>query len=211
MMLTLQQIQERAYATAKSKGWHDRPLREPVPTPTGDEKTICPIVHHDRVLAKHALMHTELSEAHECILSGEFDLYEGSGDYKPEGMTVEIADFIIRVGDTTQALGLTLADVPDDWLTKAKGMRPAAEISETAGARQRTLALLWLADVRRHVDEATEAARVDAWSEYTEKLAHAVMYAASIVVGFGGDLGAAIEAKMTYNETRPHRHGGKRA
>ena len=71
--------------------------------------------------------------------------------------------------------------------------------------------MLWLGQVRRHVDRASEAARIDDWRAYVEHLHVAVVYAASIVAGFGHDLNAAIEAKMAYNSTRPHRHGGKRA
>jgi hypothetical protein len=219
MTITLQQIQERAYATAKAKGWHEHPLREqvhtlgvPVPGFNHGNLHVGPpyIIHHDRVLAKHALMHTELTEAHECIENDEWEMYAGD-DGKIEGLSVEIADCIIRICDTTAALGLFLSN-RSDWLTIAKGARPSVELQAADNEHaMRVTAILWLGHTRRYIDQATEAARVDSWDEYTERLTQAVIYAASIVAGFGLNLVAAIEAKMDYNETRPHRHGGKRA
>lgn len=261
MTSTLQQIQERAYATAKSKGWHDKPLTRlwAVGAAYGDTRFGAPVhvvesgehrgmyclaqasgvsviavhgklfgaavqggdnrravelreVMHDRVLRMHALMHTELTEAHDEIANGSNELYFGEGG-KPEGLPAEVADFIIRVCDTTAALGLVLDERGDKtWWAKAKGTRPAWEIHRESGRQaQRIAATLWLVKVRVFVDLATEAARVDAWEAYTENLTLAVLYAASIVAGYGHDLPAAIEAKMSYNETRTHRHGGKQA
>lgn len=206
MTITLKQIQERAYTTAKSKGWHDKPLRQVYPQRES--------IDHDRVLRMHALMHSELTEAHDEIANGRDGLYWGNGG-KPEGLPAEIADFVIRVCDTTAALGLVLRPraqtVVYCWWSEAKRMFASQEIPQSpCGARQdRTLYCLGLA--RAYVDRATEAVRVDDWEAYAECLTLAVLYAASIAAGYGQDLPAVIEAKMTYNETRPYRHGGKQA
>lgn len=208
MPMTLAQIQERAYATAKAKGWHDNPLRgykslEPVELKQD-------IVHHDRVLRAQALIHTELTEMHDAIEDSEYALYIEDG--KPEGLPAEAADVVIRICDVAQALGLTLDDDRSGkhWLERANGARPAAEIRRSHDMAD-VHAVLWLGKVRLFVDRASEAVRIDAWAEYAENLNLAVLYTASIVAGFGQDLNAALEAKMAYNETRSHRHGGKQA
>lgn len=197
-MLTLAEIQTEAYAIACSKGWHDKPLRSVV-------------VNHDAVLRAQALMHTELTDAHDALDEGQDALY--FDDAKPEGLPAEIADLVIRVCDVTKALGLTLPEQPHaHWLERVKGMRPAWEIQRQPSTYTRDqCAVLWLSDVRRYIDNASEAARVDDWARYTDSIVAAALYAASIVAGYGHDLHAAIEAKMAYNKTRPHRHGNKQA
>lgn len=255
-MLTLQQIQVEAYATACAKGWHAaKPMRTSVigytigdPAPkspvfvltegphvgafcgsatehgvaascpsmlfghsTGKTSCVVYSVEHDAVLRSHALMHTELTEAHDALDEGHHALYYAGT--KPEGLPAEIADFVIRVCDTTKALDLDFPHAANQhWLTRAAATRAAHEVSQQARLHDaERSAVLWLGQVRRHVDRASEAARIDDWRAYVEHLHVAVIYAASIVAGFGHDLNAAIEAKMAYNKTRPHRHGGKRA
>jgi hypothetical protein len=60
-------------------------------------------------LARIALMHSELSEAVDCVINGDYEQTGGRGqtllgvlcdDYtKPEGMVVELADVVIRILD----------------------------------------------------------------------------------------------------------------
>lgn len=192
-MLTIAEIQTEAFATATEKGWHERPLRE----------LLSNVIIHDRVLAKHALMHTELTEAQDCIDADDLAMHVE--DSKPEGFAVEMVDLIIRVCDTTAALGLTL----DVDFAQAAFARPAIEIR--LSSENYTAALLWIGRVRCFIDEATEAARMNAWDDYAQRLNRAVLYTASIVAGLGCDLEAALTAKLAYNKTRPHRHGGKQA
>jgi hypothetical protein len=225
-MLTIHEMQTQAYATATSKGWHDRPMREPGIVGTFDDARDGFIVHHDRVLRSHALMHTELTETQEALEEGRlamhFDTDEDADPTKPEGFVVEIADLCIRIGDTAQALdvSLRLRDIVEKhqpnatWLQSAEGMRPAHEIRQQQGCNQASRDLcvvLWLSKTRMLLDKASEAARVDAWEEYANQLTCVLLHAASICAGLGLDLNAAIEAKMAYNKTRPHRHGGKQA
>jgi NTP pyrophosphatase (non-canonical NTP hydrolase) len=58
------------------------------------------------ILAKLALVHSEVSEAVECARCGLLEWYEEDG--KPEGMVVELADAVIRIADLCEALGLDL-------------------------------------------------------------------------------------------------------
>jgi len=67
--------------------------------------------------------------------------------------------------------------------------------------------------------EAMEALRVDpkpseaipGFSAVEEELADAVIRILDFAGGRGLDLEGALEAKMRFNESRPYRHGGKRA
>jgi hypothetical protein len=221
-MLTIQQIQEEAYATALEKGWHDRPLRESVETHSysnencyrtvvfrdrfsdqrGDVTCTCPrvtTINHDRVLAKHALMHTELTEMHECLDGNDLALRFAGETTKPEGLAVEAADAVIRIADTAAALDIMLDVQLDNPYLKS------------ANKDSRGAAFILLARARQVIDRASEAARVDDWINYAANLSLAISFIASICASLDLDLGTAIEAKTTYNKTRPHRHGGKRA
>ena len=67
--------------------------------------------------------------------------------------------------------------------------------------------------------EAMEALRVERepsgaipdFSKVEEELADAVIRILDFAGGHGLDLEGAVEAKMRFNESRPYRHGGKRA
>jgi hypothetical protein len=195
-MLTIEQIQREAFATATEKGWHERSLCKII---NGDA-VFDRIVDHDRVLAKHALMHTEFAEMHDCLIDNDLVLRIDPKTSKPEGLIVEAADALIRIADTTAALGITL-NLRDGWTAYAPYRADTAHSD----------ALEHIALARLAIDRATEAARVDNWLLYADHLTIALTYLAIICAGLSLDLGAAIETKMAYNKTRPHRHGGKQA
>lgn len=60
----------------------------------------------EAILARIALIHSELSEAVEALRDGYVETYH-VGD-KPEGFPVEIADAVIRIGDLCGWLGIDL-------------------------------------------------------------------------------------------------------
>jgi len=62
----------------------------------------------DTRLAFCALIHSEVSEAVECIRQNDMNLRIENG--KPEGAVAELADVVIRVCDTCEALGLDLEE-----------------------------------------------------------------------------------------------------
>ena len=87
--ITLYKIIEQAHMTARDKGWWEKPR--------GKAELI-------------ALMHSELSEALECVRNGESFLHFDGAEYppKPEGIASEFADVIIRIADCCAFYGIPL-------------------------------------------------------------------------------------------------------
>lgn len=64
---------------------------------------------HTLVATKLALIHSEVSEALECVRDGHYKAYESpTRPGKPEGLPSELADIVIRVADLAGALGIDL-------------------------------------------------------------------------------------------------------
>ena len=80
-------LAKEVHETAKSKGWYD--------PPPDDGSRI-------------ALMHSELSEALECIRDGQTE-FEYEEDGKPVGLPSELADVLIRVFDYTAWLNIDIS------------------------------------------------------------------------------------------------------
>lgn len=185
-------LQREVYVTACEKGWHDAPLREP---PLRDGVMGPPaIVHTDRVLAKLALVHSELTEAREEWDAERKDVWYDKASArpnKPEGFIVEIADAVIRVLDTCEALGLVL---------------------ERKTCKSNASAYVSLLNAHSCVSAMVEAARV---GDYTGAFAAAASRFSGLFGGvcelYGLDLWSAVRLKVDYNKSRPHRHGGKLA
>lgn len=195
-MLTLAEIALQAHAIACLKGWHDRPMRE---YRVDVDSRQFYAINHDAVLRSHALIHSEISEALVELDATRFGVRVDDG--KPEGFVVELADIVIRVCDTVQALGLSFAS---DWFDTQREAMKAQELREHLTSR-------YFDQMRSNIDAATECVRGDAWLNYTHALRSVVQCALEVATLHGLDLPAAIEAKMAYNATRPIRHGGKQA
>ncbi len=189
-MLTIEQVQAEAFATATEKGWHKRALY----CETG--------IDHDRVLAKLALVHTELTEAQDCLDDHDLVLrFDANG--KPESFAAEAADVVIRLGDLCGALAQVDPERFHLRCTDLSGYSHSL-VSVTALDRR-------MLTIRKYVDQATECVRVDNWYDFVFSLNAVIQDLAIVCASVGVDLPGAITAKMAYNKTRPHRHGGKSA
>ena len=104
MKLGINEMAKAAFKTAKSKGFH--PKKDKMP---GVE----------RILARLALIHSEVSEALEDVRKGAMEEKEkegtkilgneiGIGIGKPIGFPSELADIVIRVGDLAAETGADL-------------------------------------------------------------------------------------------------------
>jgi hypothetical protein len=212
-MSTFADLQRQAFATASDKGWHEIPLRG-----RHDE------VNYDRLLARHALFHTELTEARVCLVANDLALWlDKNNGNKPEGFVAEMADVAIRIADTTGALCLSLdetlaicnnsASTVTLWTDHASNIDCIDLIRRGLGHGNpsRAVAREWLDKTREYIDYATEAARGNDWRSYAGHIVATLRHTVAICKGLSLNIDEAIEAKLVYNRTRPHRHGGKTA
>ena len=90
--MDIRDMQNNAHATACAKNWW---LRENLADPN------C-------IAAKLALIHSEVSEALECVRNDDLSPRHDALTGKPEGLPSELADIVIRVADLCGALNIDL-------------------------------------------------------------------------------------------------------
>ena len=181
--MDLKALQREAHAIALSKGWWD------------EERTFGDLI---------ALVHSELSEALEAYreygntTNAWMELVdEDSDDRIPVGVGHELADVVIRVADMAEHYGVSFPTNTENsavWHIKNVGSF-GDWIAECHSSVSEVLATF----KRFHANPETICGSL--WG----LLGHVF----SMATHHGIDLGAAIEAKMEYNRTRPYRHGGK--
>lgn len=91
--MNIRELQKDIHELAIAKGWY-----EGVANP--DDVTW--------IGARLALVHSEVSEALECVRRGETALRIDFPSGKPEGLPSELADVIIRVLDLAESLGIDM-------------------------------------------------------------------------------------------------------
>lgn len=184
--MTIEELCRRSHDIAVAKGWHEqgRSLGETV-----------------------ALFHSEVSEALECFRDPSHqpgDAWHSEGG-KPEGMVFELADLLIRIGDTAKDMEIPVDVKLVNHTVADLGMgfegRPET-IPEQLADIHMSLSLAYQATVLWFVPEGADAANY--FADALEKTGY-------LCRSNGWDLEKAVEEKMVYNVSRPHRHGGKRA
>jgi NTP pyrophosphatase (non-canonical NTP hydrolase) len=143
-----------------------------------------------------AMLHSEVSEALEAWRSWGLDdatdpVDEPNCVAKPEGVGSEFADVLIRLLDDCYLFGIDV-----DWVTSGpREFRLPASFVETIDVLHRLIA--------RASDAPGEATRDRA-------IRDVYGFLRQCCDEYHVDLLAEYERKMTYNATRPWRHGGKR-
>jgi len=134
----------------------------------------------DQICNKLLHIHSEITEAYECCIKGEYDLFIKDG--KPEGLPVELADVVIRALDLCCAL----------------------EIRITQDASLATV-VYELETLRTYIDYALESMRDNDMARFSRSL-NTLVY--SCFKAHSNTM-MCVKSKMEYNRTRPYKHGRK--
>lgn len=216
-MKNLEEWRKEVHALAVEKGWWGK----------------IPDLSPTSVLAKLALIVSELSEAIEIVREPDFDpkfvwmagvqgtrISYATDPWsttkpvpKPEGFGTEIADAVIRILDLMGALNMNVNEGNQleklrDLATNAAGSPLTAD--EILASIMRITSMFGMAS--GVVDDHPPAS----WGSIATDLFHSWMSSAILTLytlsaRTGVDLGARIAEKHAYNVTRENRHGGKRA
>ncbi len=197
----LNSVADRVHGTARDKGWW----------PEVDQPTSRIFLPHDDLQEKLFLVVTELAEAFEDYRSpsidiktiylkgsaGSLPLDEAGGSermlrdgLKPVGFPIEMADAYIRVLDLMRARRESIQ--LNTWTSLDLTGKPLPY------ANSKALGTL-LMNITKEL-----------CSSYPN-LSHVLFYIECLCRNLEIPLRQAIEIKMSYNETRSARHGGKRA
>jgi NTP pyrophosphatase (non-canonical NTP hydrolase) len=92
-MTSIAELQTEVHKLARNKGWYDDAPRSTSLFPRNRSAEI------QFLLGRLALIHSEVSEAVECVRDPEMHTAVLGADGKPEGLAPELADIVIRVLD----------------------------------------------------------------------------------------------------------------
>ena len=192
-MITFEEIAKESHATALEKGWwQDGFTNDGYPKRSFAEQV--------------ANFHAEISEAWECYRSGQMVTWihpMGSGNVsvstpgKPEGFWIEIADLLIRMGDTAGAykmkfsVGAKLGLMCEDR---------ALNVPEAIEALHYEVSLLVRERRRGYAVHALNSNFLAMFDMCCDMAMHHKV-----------NLEEEIRLKLAYNKSRPYRHGGKKA
>lgn len=135
------------------------------------------------------LVHSEIAEAYEAAL----DRLPDDKLCMYSGFSVEIADAIIRLLDTGHSRGISFQT--GLYVAGMDTVSPYASLEQD------------LMQVHTKLSLALEADRKDRRLNANAAIISAVALLLSISAKYGIDIVAIIEAKMSYNASRPFKHG----
>lgn len=180
-------IIQRSHSMSVEKGWWD-----------GERE-------HNEI---DALIHTELAEATEAYREGKMEMYFHENG-KPDGFVVEMADVVIRACDELGRIGYK-SEVDDDVISNCYNHASKSDFGKPIQIVNRLHILV--ADCSKSGDVESSIAGKHGLSSIRARTLEAVIVGCFTACHlFGLDIHSAIEAKLSYNATRPHRHGGKLA
>lgn len=165
----LNDLRDDIYDNAVKHGWWDKPRN------TGD--MLC-------------LLHSEVSEAWDCLKSGEIET-KLSDLGKPEGYFTEIADVVIRVLDMMGGADLDVISIEEIHIENYTDTEYLCEINQA------------ISMVLENIRDGKSG------GVYGKDLSRVIDRCFMIIVDRECDLIAEIKLKHEYNKTRPYRHGGK--
>lgn len=204
--MTLNEMRDEAYATSKSKGWYEKGRRD-IPT------LLC-------------LIHSEVSEALEAWReTGDEGIADeskraarhGYGGDKPEGVAAELADVVIRIGDMAGAYEIDL-DLAMVYALTGETERRRGKLFYTTKKFDLAGLLNFIhADISKahetfctFGEEKNPYGPANRPSEFAKKVGVVLAEVYDLCSAYDIDLNAAVKAKMAFNKTRSHRHGGKK-
>lgn len=117
---------------------------------------------------------------------------------KPEGVSIELADYVIRVAQFCGTVGLPLAE---EMSRKAGETSPCTDMQSEIAWLHYATSMFWFSYTQ------STASMVDGGVRWLGRALHMlVVFCDNNKI----DLEKAIQAKALYNATRGHKHGGKK-
>jgi hypothetical protein len=206
--MTVAEMCKKAHEIAVSKGWYD--------TEESKKRTLCEEI---------GFMHSEISEAIECFRDPNHtpqDIWVGENG-KPEGAAVELADVLIRMGDSIAGSWLDLMDqVFDSEIEGLASLDELDNFKELEKILSSLSPVAFLGGIHSALSAAYNRACADEFrttffGSFSSNYPIGILFGITMVlIGvfcryYHLDLQAAVVMKMSYNANRPYRHGGKRA
>lgn len=233
--MKLNELRDTSYEIAKSKGWHDDDLKRSFADlmalviselaealeehRKGKPARNIEYVKDGAVTCTYAppsdgapVVSAETIRA-ETILRTAMGLVESG--HKPEGVTIEIADALIRIGDCAGEYDLDMGegdDVRGDDVRSVSEIVNSVEVEQLNVEEPRSFGE-WFCEICHPLCElgmrsqaGLRAGSRETWLGVAVTSICSMAHSLGIT---GEELERAIEIKHAYNRTRSHRHGGK--
>ena len=214
-MIDFAAVAKESHATAVEKGWYEQDEQGEIKQRYLDE--VCSLFHSEISEAVEELRNPKAHPIYYVVLGDIWvhdpvNFPQGRVDLdkkvlKPEGVAVELADLIIRLGDSCEA-----------WNCTQGAVGTLEEMRKTSYRALGRSPVGSMIDLHIAVDDVYKRLQIREMvgkplNDCITELAIAVLINATefICMAYGWDLERAIQIKLAYNKTRPFRHGGKKA